>query len=107
MTKSEHNYLVEKERVCGLDDDERYRLSFEEVEDDDTVDEIVEQAKKDGVFEEHRDCYQTMSVEDFGNEVVVPYLEDEGYDGSNIMELAGAYINAVVNSWANEDGEEK
>ena len=32
MTESERDYLLRKEQVCGLDKEERYRLTFEPVE---------------------------------------------------------------------------
>lgn len=34
MTKKEYNYLREKERLCGLDKEERFLLTFEELEDE-------------------------------------------------------------------------
>lgn len=61
----------------------------------DTIDRLESEARRRNLLQCHIDCYEVMTLEDFGDEIVLPFVE-EVTGVSNDITTAKAYIERLI-----------
>ena len=77
--------------ILGVDDESMRK----------SVDKLTEAAKTKGVYNDHKNRYETTPLEEYGEDIIIPFIKENSLHASTLM--AKAYVDRIADRHWVED----